>query len=76
MIKIGKQIAKDSPTNAAKMVDFIEDKVTPLAAYPNMGRVGRKRGTRELVAHENYIVIYRALPEKVEILRVMAQQWL
>lgn len=77
LIKIGKQIAKDSPTNAAKMVDFIEGKVTPLAAYPNIGRVGRKRGTRELVAHENYIVIYRTLPGKVEILRVknVAQQW-
>ena len=44
-----------------------------------MGRTGRKRGTRELVAHENYFVVYRLLHDSghVEILRVkhVAQQW-
>jgi len=59
------------------MIDLIEDKVTPLAAHPHIGRTGRKRGTHELVAHENYVVIYRVLTKKVEILRVKhtAQQW-
>lgn len=77
LIKIGRQIAKDSPANAEKMVVLIEDKVTPLAAHPEIGRTGRKRGTRELVAHESYIVIYRVLAAKVEILRIKhtAQQW-
>lgn len=77
LIKIGKQIAKDSQVNADKMVNLIEDKVKPLAEHPDMCRLGRKRGTRELVAHENYLVIYRVLPESVEILRVKhaAQQW-
>ena len=40
------------------MVDLIENKVKPLAEHPEMGRTGRKRGTRELAAHENHIVIY------------------
>lgn len=77
LIKIGQKIAKDSPANAGKMVDLIEDKVRPLAAHPNIGRAGRKRGTRELVAHASYVVIYRVLSAKVEILRVKhtAQQW-
>ncbi|WP_198115559.1 type II toxin-antitoxin system RelE/ParE family toxin [Massilia rhizosphaerae] len=77
LIKIGQHIAKDSPASAEKMINLIEDKVTPLAAHPNLGRIGRKRGTHELVAHENYVVIYRVLTEKVEILRVKhtAQQW-
>lgn len=77
LIKIGKKIALDSPVNAAKMVTLVEDKITPLSAHPNLGRVGRQRGTRELVAHENYIVIYRVLETSVEILRVKhtAQQW-
>ena len=77
LIKIGTTIAKDSPTNADKMVDLIEAQVTPLAAHPEMGRTGRKRGTRELVAHESYVVIYRVLTRKIEILRVKhtAQQW-
>lgn len=77
LIKIAQHIAKDSPANADKMVDLIEDKVTPLAVHPEMGRTGRKRGTRELIAHESYVVIYRLLGGKVEILRVKhsAQQW-
>lgn len=77
LIKISQQIAKDSPANAEKMIDLIEGKVTPLATHPEIGRNGRKRGTRELVAHESYVVIYRMLAAKVEILRVKhtAQQW-
>ena len=58
LIKIGQHIAKDSPVNAAKMIDLIEGKVTPLAAHPLIGRTGRRRGTYELVAHESYVVIY------------------
>lgn len=77
LIKIGKHIAKDSPANAAKMIDLIEGKVTPLAVHPHIGRTGRKRGTLELVTHESYVVIYRVLTKKIEILRVKhtAQQW-
>jgi toxin ParE1/3/4 len=77
LIKIGKHIAEDSPANAGKMIDLVEGKVTLLAAHPNIGRAGRKRGTNELVPHENYVVIYRILAKKIEILRVehTAQQW-
>ncbi|MFZ6713016.1 type II toxin-antitoxin system RelE/ParE family toxin [Undibacterium sp. TC9W] len=77
LIKIGQYIAKNSPANAQKLVSEIEGKVTRLAVYPQMGKPGRKRGTRELVAHDNYFVVYRVLAKKVEILRVkhVAQQW-
>ncbi len=59
------------------MIDLIEGKVTPLDAHPHLGRIGRKRGTHELVAHESYVVIHRVLTAKIEILRVKhtAQQW-
>ena len=77
LIKIGQHIAEDSPASAGKMIDLIGGKVTPLAAHPHIGRTGRKRGTHELVAHESYVLIYRVLAKKVEILRVKhtAQQW-
>jgi toxin ParE1/3/4 len=77
LIRIGQHIARDSPTNAGKMIDLIEDKVTPLAAHPYLGRIGRKRGTYELVAHESHIVIYRVVDKKIEVLRVKhtSQQW-
>ena len=77
LIKVGLAIAEDSPINAGEMVNLIESKVTSLAKHPDIGRVGRKRGTRELVVHESYVVIYREVATKVEILRVKhtAQQW-
>lgn len=77
LIRIGQHIAKDSEVNAGKMIDLIEAKVTPLATHPYIGRTGRKRGTYELVAHESYVVIYRVLPKKIEILRIKhtSQQW-
>ena len=77
LIKIAWHIAQDSPAHAVKMVDMIEGKVAPLASHPDLGRTGRKRGTRELVAHESYLVIYRVRTAQVEILRVKhtAQAW-
>ena len=77
LLKIVQHIAQDSAANAEKMVMLIENKVTTLAAHPNIGRSGRKHGTRELIAHESYLVIYRVVVKKIEILRVKhaAQQW-
>jgi addiction module RelE/StbE family toxin len=75
--RIMNRIAKDSPQAALDLDEMIEQKADQLIEYPEKYRVGRKRGTREMVVHPNYIVIYRVLPSKVEILRVKhaAQQW-
>lgn len=71
LIEIGRHIAKSSIENAEAMVDMIESKVIKLSAYAELGRVGRKRGTREMVAHAHYLVIYRVTnKQRVEILRV------
>lgn len=77
LISIGTHIASGSPANAAKLIHLIEGKVKPLADYPFRGHEGRKSGTRELLVHKHYVVVYRVLKEKVEILRVKhtAQQW-
>ncbi len=77
LLKIIEHIAQDSPDSAEKLADDIEAKVQRLREHPELYRLGLKRGTRELVAHKNYIVIYRVLPELVEVLRVKhaAQQW-
>lgn len=77
LIKIVKHIAQDNPDAAEKLADEIEAKAEKLRERPKLFRVGRKRGTRELVAHPNYLVIYRIETETVEILRVKhsAQSW-
>ena len=70
-------IAKDSPRAAIEFGDMLMEKAALLDQQPAMGRVGRVKGTRELVAHPNYIVIYRIVGKAVEVLRVKhaAQKW-
>jgi toxin ParE1/3/4 len=63
-------IAQDNPTRATSFVLELQAAVTQLQAHPGMGRAGRVPGTRELVLHKNYIVIYRMRGEYVEILRL------
>lgn len=70
-------ISDENPEAAQELKNEIEAKAEKLREYPEMYKPGRKRGTRELVAHKNYIVIYRVTPKQVEVLRVKhaAQQW-
>lgn len=72
-------IAQDNPQAALELDELIEKKADQLIENPTLYRAGRKRGTREMVVHPNYIVIYRILAktETIEILRVKhaAQQW-
>lgn len=70
-------IAQDSPRAAIEVGDMLMEKAAMLDQHPTLGRVGRVKGTRELVAHHNYILIYRVVGKVVEVLRVKhaAQQW-
>jgi addiction module RelE/StbE family toxin len=75
--QIIEHIADDNPDAAATLADDIEAKAARLPEHPELYRAGRKKGTREMVVHPNYIVIYRVQETVVEILRVKhaAQQW-
>jgi addiction module RelE/StbE family toxin len=70
-------IAEDNPQAALDLDELFEQKADRLIEQPELYRAGRKRGTREMVVHPNYLVIYRIQKETVEILRVKhaAQQW-
>lgn len=70
-------IAKDNPTAALALDELIEQKADALVEHPELYRTGRKRGTREMVVHPHYIVVYRIQNQTIEILRVKhtAQQW-
>lgn len=75
--RITAHIAQDNPRAAMEMGDMLMDKAALLDQHPMLGRVGRVKGTRELVAHPNYILIYRLVGEVAEVLRIKhaAQQW-
>lgn len=64
-------IAERNPTAARRMRRLIEDAVSPLPAHPFLFRPSRVPGTRELVAHPNYIIVYRVTDNAVEIVNVL-----
>lgn len=75
--KITAYIAQGNLQAAIEMGDMLIEKAEQLDEHPKLGRVGRVKGTRELVAHPNYLLIYRIVGEVAEVLRVKhaAQKW-
>ena len=53
---------------ARRIVGTIEDS---LPSSPYMGRPGRVEGTRELVVHQNYIVIYEIAADAINVLNAI-----
>lgn len=70
-------IAQDNPVAALELDELIEQKAEALPANPTLYRPGRVQGTREVVVTKNYVMVYRVLGSRVEILRVLhaRQQW-
>lgn len=70
-------IEAENPLAALELDGLIAEKTLRLAEHPVSGRKGRVVGTRELLAHPNYIVVYDVAGETVRVLRVLhaARQW-
>jgi toxin ParE1/3/4 len=66
---ISDHIATDNSERAITFVREIREKTQLLSDFPSIGKAGRVAGTRELVAHKNYIIIYRMKDENIEIIR-------
>ena len=65
-------IAADRPGAAQGQWDLVMAAVGRLQLFPEMGRAGRRSGTRELVvAGTPFIVPYRVGPQSIVILRVL-----
>lgn len=71
-------IAEDNPVAAKHVGHRIHATVTKLGLFPESGRAGEIPGTRELVVPGlPYLIVYRVVGERVEILRVFhtATNW-
>jgi plasmid stabilization system protein ParE len=70
--QIAQHIARDRPRAASKWVDEIFAAVTPLARFPESGRVVPEVGRDEIreVFHGEYRIIYKLEPSRVAILTV------
>jgi len=64
-------IAIEAPEAAERLKSRLQAAPLSLAEHPYLYPVGRVSGTRELVAHPNYIVVYRITAYRVEIVNVL-----
>ena len=75
---IAEYLFEKSPRNVAQLIRKIYGAPSRLKSHPNLGRPGKKEGTRELViAPLPYIVVYQIVGDAIYILRVLhgAQDW-
>ena len=71
-------IARDNPSASDRQVERVIAAVAGLLQFPEIGRPGRRPGTRELVISRTpYIAAYRVRGDAIEILRVLhgRQRW-
>ena len=70
-------IAADNPRAAVRIDELFSDAATRLAEHPKLGRPGQIVGTRELIPHESYRLVYEIEQETVWLLAIVhtAREW-
>jgi len=70
-------IAQDNLAAASRLDALFSDAADKLAAFPELGRAGEIPGTRELIPHENYRLIYEVDGDTAWVLALVhtARRW-
>ena len=70
-------IAADNPRAAARMDQLFSDAAASLSDLPMRGRASKVPGTRELIPHESYRLVYEIAGDTVWLLALVhtARQW-
>lgn len=76
-VNIRNFIERDNPAAALELDQVFADRTAGLLDLPLVGRAGRLKGTRELVVHGNYIVVYDVTKDAIRIIRILhaARRW-
>jgi toxin ParE1/3/4 len=64
-------IGADNKDAAQRLKARIDALIVPTLTHPHIYRPGRVSGTREIVAHPNYIVVYKVAADHIEISAVL-----
>jgi plasmid stabilization system protein ParE len=65
-------IARENPLAARRLKIRLEAAVLPVSEHPYLYRQSeRVPGLREIVAHPNYIVLYRVAASRIEVVTVV-----
>ena len=57
-LNIWNYIASENPTAAIRLDALFSEAATRLATHPMIGKAGAISGTRELIPHESYRLVY------------------
>ena len=70
-------IAVDNLDAALELDYHITSSAERLMDFPKMGKLGRIEGTRELIVHEHYILVYEIEGKELRVLSVLhaSRQW-
>ena len=63
-------ISQDNPQAASRMAVELIAACDRLELFPERGRPGKKRGTRELTTVWPYVIVYRVRPDGIDIVRI------
>ena len=76
-IDIWDYVAQDDPMAAVRLDALFSESVKRLTSHPHLGRVGIIEGTRELIPHQSYRIVYEIYQDTVWILTLVhtARQW-
>lgn len=64
-------IADDDIDAALALDNLLRSAAKELAQFPLIGRPGRVNGTRELIVHPNYILVYGIVSDTIQIISVL-----
>ncbi|EDA0235365.1 type II toxin-antitoxin system RelE/ParE family toxin [Salmonella enterica] len=72
LMQIVTYIAHENPPAARRLKIRLEASVTPVAEHPYLyPSSDRVPGLREIVAHPNYVVLYRVADTRIEVVNVV-----
>jgi toxin ParE1/3/4 len=70
-IDIWDYISSENPSAAIRMDELFSQSVFKLTQHPKLGRPGKIKGTRELIIHENYRLVYEIQNDAVWLLALV-----
>ena len=70
-------IASDNPRAAVRIDELFSDAAARLSNHPKLGKPGKVAGTRELIPHESYRLVYEIAGDELWILALVhtARLW-
>jgi toxin ParE1/3/4 len=76
-VDIWNHISEDKPGAAARLDSLFSDTASSLITLPTLGKPGKIPGTRELLPHQHYRLVYEIERDTVWILALVhtARQW-